>query len=136
VKTLRQTVRELMVSIHLITPELAYYHVADMSDEDLAFRLRMYERLGLIEIAGTELSVVGPQTRAGNAVSTPFLRPATMTAGSRHSTLFPAARSGKKAGQVMPDSEVRNGGRSRGRSLPPIEAGSQALATDAECGDM
>jgi len=122
-----------MVRVHRITPELADYHTAEMSDSDLAFRLQMYNRLG---VAGAELSVVGPQTRAGNAVSTRFLRPATMTAGPRHSTPFPADRERQKTSPVMPDSEVRNRGRNRGRFLPPREVVSQALATDAECGDM
>jgi hypothetical protein len=123
-----------MIAVHWITPELADYHTAGMTDADLEFRLQMYARLGLT--AGMELSVVGPNLRAGNAVSTRFLRPATMTAGPRHSTPFPADGGEAKTAPVMPDSEVRNRGRNRGRFLPPREVVSQALATDAECGDM
>jgi len=95
-----------MVAIHRISPQLADYHVAEMSDEDLAFRLQMYHRLG---IAGAELSVVGPNLRSGDLSSTRFSGPETMTAGSRHSTLFPT-------GQAMPDSEVKN----RGKTGPAI----------------
>jgi hypothetical protein len=42
--------------------------------------------------AGAELSAVGPNPRAGDAVSAQALRPATMTAGSRHSTPFRGKR--------------------------------------------
>jgi len=57
------------------------------------------------EIAGAELSVAGPKSRAGNVSSTRFSRPATMTAGPRHSTLFP------NYDTSLPDSEVENRGK-------------------------
>jgi len=44
-----------------------------------------------LERLGMELSVADPKTRAANVRSTRFSRPATMTAGSRHSTLFPSS---------------------------------------------
>lgn len=106
---LRQKISELMVAIHRITPELAEYHIADMSEDDLQFRLRMYTRLGL---AGVELSVVGPTIRSGDLSSTRFSGPETMTAGSRHSTVLPKGIFARqKSGQTMPDSEVKNRGK-------------------------
>jgi hypothetical protein len=44
--TLRQRVCDLMVRVHRISPELAAYHVREMSAADLAWRVQMYGRLG------------------------------------------------------------------------------------------
>ena len=86
-RSLRQTVTELMVRVHKISPELAECFVLTMSISEMKRRVQMYQSLGFIE-AGVESSAAGPTQRAGNAVSTRFLRPATMTAGGRHSTLI------------------------------------------------
>lgn len=78
-----------------IPPELADYHVAKMTAIELGERFQIYVRNGLADsrtITGAELSVAGPKSRAGHVSSTRFSRPATMTAGRRHSTLFPAVR--------------------------------------------
>jgi hypothetical protein len=74
-KTLREMVRESMVHIHRISPELADYHISHMTDNELQERLKRYSRLGM------ELSAAGPKLSAGNVSSTRFSRPATMTAG-------------------------------------------------------
>ena len=66
------------------------------------------------EERGMELGVVAPGNRAGNVSSTRFSRPATMTAGPRHSALFPSSRPNINAGVVMPDSEVKNRDQGRG----------------------
>jgi hypothetical protein len=95
--TLRHTIREVMVRIHRISPELAAYHVREMDDTEVERRFRSY--------AGTESSVAGPKTEPVNVSSTRFSRPATMTAGPRHSTLFP------QSGTSLPDSEVENRGK-------------------------
>jgi len=97
VKTLRQLIGEMMVSAHLISPKLAEYHVARMTNLEVEERFQMYARngisisidLSIADIAVTELSVAGPKTRAGHLSSTRFSGPATMTAGPRRSTLFP-----------------------------------------------
>jgi hypothetical protein len=106
VKTLRSTVSELMVRVHRISSELAASHAREMTPLEVKQRFLMYVRN---RIPGAELSVVGPKSRAGNVSSTPFSRPATMTAGPRHSTLFPQPDRSEKPGTVMPDSEVKNG---------------------------
>jgi hypothetical protein len=106
---LRTAIAECMVRRHRIPRELASYHAAEMEDGEIEFRVRMY--------AGAELSVVGQQTERINVSSTRFSRPATMTAGPRHSTLFPSSRPSKrKPGTVMPDSEVKNLVRNLGRA--------------------
>jgi hypothetical protein len=40
--SLRQRVAELMVAVHLISPVLAEYHVATMTDSELIERLEIY----------------------------------------------------------------------------------------------
>jgi hypothetical protein len=71
-------------------------------------------------ISGVELSAAGPKPRAGNVSSTRFSRPATMTAGSRPSTLF------LNAGRPMPDSETEN----RGKLAPLIPLWRRAERVD------
>lgn len=83
---LRDRVRELMVRVHRIPPELAACHVREMTPLEVKQRFLMYVRN---RISGAELSVAGPKTELVNVSSTRFSRPATMTAGPRHSTLFP-----------------------------------------------
>ncbi len=100
--TLRQRVCDLMVRVHRISPELAAYHVRTMAPSEVKRRFLMYVRP---RISGMELSAAGPKPRAGNVSSTRFSRPATMTAGLRHSTLFP------NSGTSLPDSEVENRGK-------------------------
>lgn len=51
-KSLRQSVSELMVIIHLIDPELADFHVSQMDDVEVYERFQHY--------TGMELSAVGP----------------------------------------------------------------------------
>jgi hypothetical protein len=46
VKTLRSTVRELMVRVHRISPELADYHVCGMDDAEVERRFRLYVDVG------------------------------------------------------------------------------------------
>lgn len=113
--TLRETVRNLMVARHGITPELADDHVAQMDTVELKRRFFCYARIvrcrdafherephfetqgcdqpTVLELSffesGMELSAESPRLRAGNESSTRFSRPATMTAGSQHSTLLP-----------------------------------------------
>jgi hypothetical protein len=114
-KNLRQTVRELMVTTHLISPDLAAYNVAQMTDSELTWRFEMYVRIGAAKpgkAMGTELSVAGPKPRAGNLSPTRSSGLATMTAGLRHSTLFPAADRGKN----WPNS-ARFGGRTTGSEV-------------------
>jgi signal recognition particle subunit SEC65 len=52
--TLRQTVSNLMVAIHLVKPELASEWAAKMDDAELRRRFRMYAR---------QLKVSGPVSR-------------------------------------------------------------------------
>jgi hypothetical protein len=54
VSILRQSVRDLMVRIHLVRPELADGWMTEMDDEEIARRLRMYERLKLLTQAESE----------------------------------------------------------------------------------
>jgi hypothetical protein len=73
-------------------------------DHDVSERVERFLRSGMLSAAerslrrlresgaGTELSAAGPNPRAGDAVSAQALRPATMTAGSRHSTPFRGKR--------------------------------------------
>lgn len=83
--TLRETITNLMVNVHLIPRELAEIHVTAMSDAEAKRRFRMYSRLR----SGAELSAESPNLRAGDVSSTRFSRPATMTADFRRSTLLP-----------------------------------------------
>lgn len=98
---LRQIVAKELVRRHRITPELAAWHAWRMPAKEVKWRFLQY--------AGVELSAAGETLRAGNEFSARSSRPATMTAGSRHSTLLP------KAGQAMPDSETEN------RAMPEAE---------------
>jgi hypothetical protein len=66
--------------------------------------------------SGVELSVAGPNLVRATSIPPGFDDTATMTAGPRHSTLFPKIRGGEKAGTGMPDSELKNRDRSPGRS--------------------
>jgi hypothetical protein len=77
---LRDRVRELMVRVHRISPELAAHHVREMTPSEVKRRFLMYVR---DRSAGAELSVAGPKTEPVNVSSTRFSRPATMTAGPR-----------------------------------------------------
>ena len=56
-RNLRRTISELMIDVHLIAPELAEYHVAQMDQIELWRRFSMY--------TGMELSVADDQTSAG-----------------------------------------------------------------------
>jgi hypothetical protein len=58
IRNLRRTVSQLMTEIHLITPQLADYHVAGMDQVELWRRFRMY--------TGTELSVEGRNQHSGS----------------------------------------------------------------------
>jgi hypothetical protein len=50
-RTLRQTVRELMVRVHRISPELAAYHIRQMTPSEVKRRFLMYV---LPRISGAE----------------------------------------------------------------------------------
>ena len=62
---LRQTVRELMLSIHRVRFDLVDVWLSDMDDEEVERRFRMYQRLGL---TGVELSAAGPNERGVNVL--------------------------------------------------------------------
>lgn len=64
-KTLRAELAELMVQRHLISRELADYHVREMTDVRVAEEWLLYMNFG------AELSAAGPNPRTGNAVSCP-----------------------------------------------------------------
>lgn len=99
-KTLRQTVSECMVRIHGISPELADYHVRQMTPLEVKGRFLMY-----IGLAEAELSVAGPKPRARQRSFYPvFPSGRQVSAGSRHSTVFPE----KNRNSHMPDLEVKN----------------------------
>jgi hypothetical protein len=108
--TLRNRVRDLLIDIHKISAEVADYHVRRMTPAEVKEQFLIHARN---RMPGAELSAAGPKQRAGNVSSTRFSRPATMTAGSRHSTLFP------DSGTSLPDSEVEN----RGKLAPSIHLG-------------
>jgi hypothetical protein len=57
-RNLWRAVSELMVEVHLITPELADYHVARMDQVELRDRFRMY--------TGMELSAEGRNQQSGS----------------------------------------------------------------------
>jgi hypothetical protein len=104
----RQRVRELMVRVHRISPELAAYHVRAMTPSEVKQRFLMYMRPRL---AGAELSVASPKSSAGNVVL-PGPRPCDEKwQAARHSTLFPETAKSEKSGTGMPDSEVAKPGR-------------------------
>ena len=84
---LRQRVCDLMVRVHRIAPELAAYHVREMTPSEVKQRFLMYARARCD--AGMELSVAGPTIKAVNVLPSRFATPATTHAGLRHSTLFP-----------------------------------------------
>lgn len=71
---LRVEVRELMVEVHRIAPEMADQYVRMMDDVEVERRFRMY--------TGMELSAAGPTTQSRRPVSAQLPGPATMTAGS------------------------------------------------------
>lgn len=64
---LRQRVCDLMTRVHGISPELAAYHVGEMSPSEVRQRFLMYVR---DRIAGPELSVAGSKTEPVNVSST------------------------------------------------------------------
>lgn len=66
--TLRETIANLMVRIHLVRPELAREWAEKMDDAELRRRFRMYSR-----ILGKELSAADPKPSAGNVPSTRLL---------------------------------------------------------------
>lgn len=129
VLTVRQILSGLMVEVNLLSPELADYHVARMTDTEVEERLARFIRgiIGSPEAAvsvagdgvhlvisdsrsGAELSVAGPKSSAGNVVL-PGPRPCDERwQAARHSTLFPEAAKSKKPGTGMPDSEVAKPG--------------------------
>jgi len=132
-RTFRQFVASQMVRVHKISPELAAYHVSQMDEAELQFRVRMY--------AGMELSVAGPNPRAVPESSTRFSRPQRrrQTDGTQPSSregdekdweqwpedeecdCFRCRRDGKgKFRPVMPESEKENLVRSPGRFLPRL----------------
>jgi hypothetical protein len=90
-KFLRETVSELMVRIHLITPELADYHVRRMTPSQVRQKFLTYVRLGLTR-PGTELSAAGPNRERSTCLPSRFVTPATTQAGPRYSTPFPEER--------------------------------------------
>jgi len=94
-RNLRRAVSELMVIVHLVTPELAEQHVAEMDQIELWRRFCMY--------TGMELSAEWRQKQSGSDFYQVF-GSATATARYRHSTLF-----------LVPD---RSGA---GKSLPELE---------------
>jgi len=105
----RTKVAELMVAVHLISRELADHHVREMADDEIERWLRRYSEM--------ELSAVGPTPRAGAERSTRFSRPATMTAGLRHSTLFPSSRPSKETRQKTARFGGKEPGPRAGRAL-------------------
>jgi hypothetical protein len=128
---LRPTLSALMVRLHRITPQLADYHLAQMSDPEVEEHFEMYRRNGLA--TDVELSAVGLSHRSGDVSSTRFSRPETMTACSRRSALHPIAAT--ESGPVMPDSEVKN----RGRRAAVSSGGrrrTRRASAEAECGRM
>jgi hypothetical protein len=98
-------------------------------DDEVGDHMERFLRPGLLlarerslrsETAGAELSVAGPKTEPVNVSSTRFSRPATMTAGRRHSTLFPQkgrAQVHARFGGRKPGSEVRPGAKRRDGGL-------------------
>jgi len=90
-KTLRQTVSEIMVRVHLVPPELADRWVREMTPHEVKRRFLYYVRSGLAKTAGMELSVASATIRAVNVLPSQFATPATTQARSRHSTLSPKA---------------------------------------------
>ena len=87
----RQRVRELMVRVHRISPELAAYHVRAMTPSEVKQRFLMYMRPRL---AGAELSVAGPKIQRGQRGSTRSTTMRRKMAG--RAALNPVPGSGKK----------------------------------------
>lgn len=77
-RNLRRAVSELMVEVHLITPELADYHVERMDQAELWQRFVMY--------TGMELSAEGRNQQSGSDFYQVF---GSATATARLSTLNP-----------------------------------------------
>jgi hypothetical protein len=123
---LRQIVASQMIARHLISPELARYHVERMDPEELWWKFRYYKTH-----SGMELSVDGPKTERSTSVlpgsdarnddgrlSALYCVPARVEAPE-------SARFGKRAtgsdGRgvfcpgVLPESEVENRGMSGGQ---------------------
>jgi hypothetical protein len=84
VLALRHRLIGVMVRVHKISRALAIYHVSQMTNAELSWRLSKYTEM--------ELSVVGPKAERSNVFSTRFSRPATMTACPQHSAPFPSSR--------------------------------------------
>jgi hypothetical protein len=105
-KTLRQSVARSMVRVHRIAPELADYHVSQMDEPELLFRVRMY--------AEAKLSVAGPNPRAVNEFSTRFSRPQRrrQADGTQLRSRVPRF--------VMPESGKENLDQRPGRFLPRL----------------
>jgi hypothetical protein len=109
-RTLRQAVAEQMVRVHCVRPELVDQWVRAMDASEIKRRFKFY--------TGLELSAAGSNPRAGDAVPAQALRPATMTASSRHSIALPG-----NSGRPMPDSEKKSLGKvgERIKCRPPRE---------------
>lgn len=112
-RALRQAASELMVRVHRIAPGLASYYVRQMHAAEIRRRMQIYTVEGL---AGAELSVAGPNLVRATSFPPGFDDTATMTAGWRHSTLFPDESASKKPSPGMPDLEVKNRVRNPGRA--------------------
>jgi hypothetical protein len=65
---IRKKVRDLMISIHRVGPDLVDRWISEMSDFDVLFRLRMYQQLGLAE---AELSAAGTNLSSGDVLPAP-----------------------------------------------------------------
>jgi hypothetical protein len=137
VTDLRQQVRELMISIHLVRPQLVDEWMTEMDEEEVERRFRMYARLGFTTEA--ELSVAGPKFTAVNV-----LLPgcdARTDDGRPHGTQ-PCSRENRmrkaKVGQPMPDSGKVNRVRSGSRVVRTEEVSGSGGRdrTRAECGAM
>jgi len=103
--TLRQTVSNLMVAAHRISPELAAGHVARMSDSEVRTRFRFYTHT---RTSGTELSAVGPNKQSRATPFPPgFVRPGDDD--GRPAALNPVSAD-PETRLVMPDSEVSKPG--------------------------
>jgi hypothetical protein len=111
---LRQRVREFMVEVHKITPELASIHVSEMDAVELRRRFRNYIRLG------AELSAAGPTQKSGTDFYQVF-GTATTTAGCAALYCAPSTGFEVSPEKSMPESEAKNLVRMPGRSLPRRE---------------
>jgi hypothetical protein len=93
VRTLRQTLAEIIVRVHLIPPDLADYHVRRMTPREVKQRFLFYVRAGLSK-PGAELSAASAKSERSTCLPSRFVTPATTQARSRHSTLVPEAVEG------------------------------------------